>query len=213
MSNAENSAISEGRLTEWLLRTFALLIMGILVLRWGQAWLQDQSRWSVLLLLFSEAYTLGLILTARRAAQRDLSPLAILVTVYAVCYAALLDPQNVTRLASEWLGSLLLVLSMVWHFSAKVVLGRSFGLLPAQRGLVTAGPYRFIRHPIYFGYLIGHIGMLLVNFSVQNALVISLLYVAQIIRIQREESILVKNDSGYAEYQQRVRWRLIPFVY
>lgn len=213
MSNAENSALSEGQLTEWLLRTFALLIMSILVLRWGQAWLQDQSRWSVLLLLLSEAYTLGLILIARRAARRDLSPLAILVTAYAVCYAALLDPQNVTRLASEWLGSLLLVLSMVWHFSAKLILGRSFGLLPAQRGLVTAGPYRLIRHPIYFGYLIGHIGMLLVNFSVQNALVISLLYVAQIIRIQREESILVKNDSGYAEYQQRVRWRLIPFVY
>lgn len=213
MSKNENSEVIEGRLTEWLLRGFALLIMGILVLRWGQAWLEDQSRWTVLLLLISESYTLGLILIARRAIQRDLSPLAILVTVYAVCYAALLDPHNVIKLAPEWLGSVLLALSMVWHFSAKVVLGRSFGLLPAQRGLVMTGPYRLIRHPIYFGYLIGHIGMLLVNFSEQNALIITALYLAQVIRIQREESILVKNDSGYADYQQRVRWRLIPFIY
>jgi protein-S-isoprenylcysteine O-methyltransferase Ste14 len=50
-----------------------------------------------------------------------------------------------------------------------MVLGRSFGLLPAQRGLVVVGPYRFVRHPIYFGYLIGHIGFLLVNFSWRNA--------------------------------------------
>lgn len=213
MSKNDNAEVIEGRLTEWLLRAFALLIMGILVLRWGQAWLEDQSRWTVLLLLISEAYTLGLVLIARRAIQRDLSPMAILVTVYAVCYAALLDPQNVTKLAPEWLGSVLLALSMVWHFSAKAVLGRSFGLLPAQRGLVMTGPYRLIRHPIYFGYLIGHIGMLLVNFSLQNALIVTALYVAQVIRIQREESILVKNDSGYADYQQRVRWRLIPFLY
>lgn len=213
MSTDENAPATEGRLTEWLLRAFALLIMGILVMRWGQAWLADQSRWTVLLLLISESYTLGLILIARRAIQRDLSPMAILVTVYAVCYAALLDPQNVIKLAPEWLGSVLLVVSMVWHFSAKVVLGRSFGLLPAQRGLVMEGPYRFIRHPIYFGYLIGHIGMLLVNFSLQNALIITVLYVAQIIRIQREESILANNNSGYAEYKQRVRWRLIPFIY
>ena len=68
---------------------------------------------------------------------------------------------------------------------AKVVLGRSFGLLPAQRGLVTAGPYRIVRHPIYFGYLIGHIGFLLVNFSWRNAAVLALLYVAQVVRIQR----------------------------
>lgn len=68
---------------------------------------------------------------------------------------------------------------------AKVVIDLSFGLLPPQRSLVMAGPYRIVRHPIYFGYLIGHIGFLLANFSWRNAAVLALLYVAQVVRIQR----------------------------
>jgi protein-S-isoprenylcysteine O-methyltransferase Ste14 len=77
------------------------------------------------------------------------------------------------------------LVSLAWVLVAKTVLGRSVDLLPAQCGFVTAGPYRIVRHPIYFGYLIGHIGFLLVNFSWRNAAVLALLYVAQVVRIQR----------------------------
>ena len=37
--------------------------------------------------------------------------------------------------------------------AGKVVLGRSFGLVPANRGIVARGPYLLVRHPIYAGYL------------------------------------------------------------
>lgn len=45
----------EGRLTEWLLRAFALLVMAFIVTRWGYAWWIDPSRWTALLVLVSEA--------------------------------------------------------------------------------------------------------------------------------------------------------------
>jgi protein-S-isoprenylcysteine O-methyltransferase Ste14 len=44
----------------------------------------------------------------------------------------------------------------------KLSLGRSFGLAPANRGVVST-TYRFARHPIYLGYLITHLGFLVAN--------------------------------------------------
>jgi protein-S-isoprenylcysteine O-methyltransferase Ste14 len=203
----------EGQLTEWLLRAFAVLVMGFIVARWGYAWWIDPTRWTALLLLVSEGYTLMLILLARRAIERDVAPLAMMATIYASFAALLLAPNNTIRLAPEAAGATLQMLSLAWVFVAKIALGRSFGLLPAQRGLVMVGPYRIVRHPIYLGYLFGHIGFLLANFSWPNAAVLALLYVAQGVRIQREESVLSKTDAAYAAYQHRVRWRLLPFVY
>lgn len=213
MNSGATSPQTEGRLTEWLLRAFALLLMAFIVARWGHAWWIDPSRWTALLLLVSEGYTLMLILMARRATHRDLSAPTMVATIYAVCYAVLLAPEGTLRLAPEWVGAALLLASMAWQFTAKIFLGRSFGLLPAQRGLVMVGPYRIVRHPIYFGYLIGHIGLLLANFSWRNATVLALLYVAQVVRILREEAMLAASDADYRGYQRRVRWRLLPFVF
>jgi protein-S-isoprenylcysteine O-methyltransferase Ste14 len=214
MNTPRAKPMPEGRSTEWLLRAFALMLMAFVVARWGHAWLLDHSRWTALLLVVSEGYTLMLVLLARRAVHRDLSVAALATTLYASAYVLLLGDTGTTRIAPEWVGAGLQVASMAWQFTAKVFLGRSFGLLPAQRGLVTAGPYRFVRHPIYFGYLIGHIGFLLANFSWRNAAVLALLYAAQLIRISREESALAaSSDSNYRLYREQVRWRLVPFVY
>jgi len=203
----------EGKLTECLLRAFALAALAFVVARWGHAWMLDRGRWTVLLLLVSESYTLVLVLVARRAERRDLSIPALAATLYATFFVVILQPQGTSHLLPEWAGAGLQLASMAWQFTAKVFLGRSFGLLPAQRGIVTAGPYRIVRHPIYFGYLIGHIGFLLANFTWRNAAVLTLLYVAQVIRIRREEAILAATDAGYRAYQQRVRWHLLPLVY
>lgn len=211
------SPAQEGHLTEWLLRGFAVLLLGFVVVRWGHAWVNEPTRLSLLFLLLAESYTFLLVLLARRASQRDMSVPAMLSTTYAMGFMLLLQPEGTLRLAPEWLGVALQVISMAWQFTAKVFLGRSFGLLPAQRGLVMSGPYRFVRHPIYFGYLVGHVGFLLVNFSWQNALVLGVLYAAQVLRIHREEAVLAQAEGqggeDYRQYRARVRWRLVPFVY
>ena len=212
LSNEVNAA-REGRLTEWLLRVFALLLMAFVVARWGHAWWSEPTRWTALLLLVSESYTLMLVLLARRATQRDLSAPAMLATLYAMFFIVMVEPDGTARLAPEWAAALLQLVGMAWQFSAKIVLGRSFGLLPATRGVVMSGPYRVVRHPIYFGYLIGHAGFLLANFSSRNLVILALLYVAQVVRIRREEAVLAASSTEYRAYLQRVRWRLLPLVY
>lgn len=154
-----------------------------------------------------------LILLARRASQCDLAPVAMVATIYATCAVVLFSPEGTLRLASEAVGAAFQLASLGWVLVSKIVLGRSFGLLPAQRGIVLTGPYCLVRHPIYFGYLTGHIGFLLANFSWRNAGVLALLYVAQVVRLQREEVMLAATDANYLRYQQKVRWRLLPFVY
>lgn len=203
----------EGRMTEWLLRAFALLAYLFAVSNLARAWWIDPTRLTLMLLLLTEGYTLLLVMLARRASIRDMAPLTVVATMYAAFFFVLLDPKETTRLLPEWGGVVLQTVGTLWQFSSKAFLGRSFGLLPAQRGLVMSGPYRVVRHPIYLGYLIGHVGFLCANFSWRNAAVLALLYVAQVHRIQREEAVLAADSPEYRGYQQRVRWRLLPFVY
>jgi protein-S-isoprenylcysteine O-methyltransferase Ste14 len=163
-------------------------------------------------LLVTEGYALVLIVCARRSSQRDTSPVALVATFYSVFYYVLFDPGKTTALIPEFAGVLFYLVGTACQFSAKASLGRSFGLLPAHRGMVATGPYRIVRHPMYLGYVIGQTGFVLVNFSLQNALILLGVYLALGLRITREEAVLSASED-YGRYQGQVRWRLVPLVF
>lgn len=91
-------------------------------------------------------------------------------------------------------------------------LGRSFGIVAANRGIKTAGPYRFVRHPAYLGYLISYIGYVAENPSIPNLALLVVSTVFQLVRIREEEQLLSR-DSAYEGYRRSVRYRLVPLVY
>ena len=90
-----------------------------------------------------------------------------------------------------------------------LTLGRSFGFVAADRGLVTRGPYAVVRHPVYTSYLLIQSGYLLQSISLRNVLVLVLATGCNVGRALAEERLLT-GSSAYGAYRRRVRWRLIP---
>jgi protein-S-isoprenylcysteine O-methyltransferase Ste14 len=93
----------------------------------------------------------------------------------------------------------------------KMTLGRSFGLMPAHRGLVCTGVYGLVRHPIYAGYLVTHVGFLLAHPSALNLALLVTSDTALLVRAMFEERTLAR-DPQYVAYMHRVRWRVLPGV-
>jgi protein-S-isoprenylcysteine O-methyltransferase Ste14 len=96
--------------------------------------------------------------------------------------------------------------------AGKFTLGRSFGLVPANRGVVVAGPYGFVRHPIYTGYMIAHLAFLIANPTPLNAVVVGVADSALIMRALMEERVLGR-DVAYQAYCRRVGWHLVPGLF
>lgn len=93
-----------------------------------------------------------------------------------------------------------------------LALGRSFGFVAADRGLVKRGPYAIVRHPIYASYLFLQAGYVLQSISIRNALVMVFASGCNVGRAIAEDRMLATNDR-YDEYRSQVRWRLIPGVW
>ena len=93
-----------------------------------------------------------------------------------------------------------------------VSLGRSFGLIPANRKIKTAGAYRLVRHPLYVSEMVFYTGFLMGNYSPLNLLFVCLIFAGQIYRSHAEEKLLSK-DQGYRFYRSSVRFRFVPGIY
>lgn len=95
---------------------------------------------------------------------------------------------------------------------SRIYLGRRFGFLPANRGIVSSGPFGLIRHPIYSGFLILTIGLVMAYPNPRNLVILGVSIPLMILRIDLEEELLAR-DAEYRDYCATTRYRLIPFVY
>jgi protein-S-isoprenylcysteine O-methyltransferase Ste14 len=93
-----------------------------------------------------------------------------------------------------------------------VVLGRSFGSVAANRGIVHRGPYAVVRHPLYAGYFFIQIGYVLYSLSWWNVFVVLFVTTCNVGRAVVEERLLALTGE-YGEYQREVRWRLLPRIW
>jgi protein-S-isoprenylcysteine O-methyltransferase Ste14 len=121
------------------------------------------------------------------------------------------------RAALDGAGWLLVAAGAVLIFVAFALLRgvRTFSALPKPipgGSLVESGPYRFIRHPIYAGLILGGLGLAATRASPPTALATALLFVVLDLKRRREEAWLAERFPEYAVYRTRTR-ALFPFIY
>ena len=166
-----------------------------------------------LMMLASEALVVVLTVVRRPARLVDRSVGAMVVTTLSLAGPPLLRASDVVvPLVSDSLSAGVSAVGLALVVLGKMALGRSFGLVPANRGVVVRGPYTFVRHPIYTGYLITHVAFLMANPAPWNFAVILFADSALIVRAMMEERVL-SADVEYQGYCRRVGWHLVPGVF
>jgi len=164
------------------------------------------------MLLITETMMVILVLCRRSAKDLSLRTQDWALAFSATCLSLLARPC-VTE-PQFWYSTAvcLTIVGLSTQLFAKLTLGRRFGVVAANRGICSSGPYRLVRHPIYFGYVMLHLGFFMLNPSTWNLLIFTMLYSIKIPRILAEERLLSR-DSEYVRYMDRVRYRLIPGLF
>jgi protein-S-isoprenylcysteine O-methyltransferase Ste14 len=165
-----------------------------------------------LMLVVSEGLVVVLTLVRRNAAWMDRSWRARLLTLVSMAGPPLVRPAAAAALLPDAATFVFSGVGLLVVLLGKISLGRSFGLMPANRGVVCSGVYRVVRHPIYAGYLVTHVGFLVAHATVWNAAILVAADVALLVRAIQEERTLAL-DPVYVQYQQQVRWRVLPGLF
>ena len=164
------------------------------------------------LLLLSETAVMLFVLIRRPTQAISMRLGDWLLAIIATAAPLLIQPVSDPAPMLAPLGVALMFFGNCFQIWAKLALRRSFGIAPANRGVKVTGPYRLVRHPMYAGYLVVHIGVLVLMASPLNVLIYGIGWWAQVRRLLAEEALLSR-DPAYADYMTRVRWRLLPGLF
>jgi protein-S-isoprenylcysteine O-methyltransferase Ste14 len=127
-------------------------------------------------------------------------------------YGIAVLPRRDLSLSLEMVSTLLTMIGNIGAVAALSQLGRSFSVMAETRQLVTTGPYRFVRHPLYLAEQIAIVGVFIQFASASTALLLAAQIGFQLRRIHNEELVLTASFPEYAVYSQTTA-RLIPGMY
>jgi protein-S-isoprenylcysteine O-methyltransferase Ste14 len=205
----------------WLLLTAIFLCLALLGAAhgpWNYYWLFAMVCWAVLDIYWAMAARDAKPPVTVRQSRLPLLATMLIYAFYCLPLSSipLLGQRVVPRFAAvEMFGAFLCAFGIGFAIRARHILAKSWNAavtLQEDHALVQAGPYAIVRHPIYFGFLVAAVGMVLVLGEVR-ALVLLFGIEVLLKKMGREESILRATfPDQYPEYERRVK-RLLPHVW
>ncbi len=113
-----------------------------------------------------------------------------------------------------WVGMVFVILSIVLAMAALLVNTylESTARIQNDRNqeVITTGVYRLVRHPTYLAVLLSAVGIALIFATPHVILTATVIGIIIVIRTSLEDTMLQRGLQGYADYAQKVRYRLIP---
>jgi protein-S-isoprenylcysteine O-methyltransferase Ste14 len=206
-----------------------LFFLGLVVLGWGDwtTFFLNSARTGAIILALTGAMAYGFSgssgLGIGRVEDRSSRWIFIPIIIVAVAFAWL--PPHLDRLnrwtidgnTVRYVGLILIAIGGFVRVATVFELGHRFSMfvaLQSDHRLKTDGFYAFIRHPSYFGMLLAMAGWALVFRSIIGLLLLALICLPIIALIRAEENFLIREfGERYRAYQQRIPWRLLPFMY
>jgi len=210
-SRSDAAEVHPRDVADTVARVLVIALFSFMAVRIGTDFLAT-GRLTGLLLLASEALVVVFTVFRRAPAAVDRSMRARVLTTMSLLGPPLVRPSAVTPIAPEVFTVALSALGLLVVIGGKLSLGRSFGLIPANRGIVSTGLYRVVRHPIYLGYLVTHIAFTVANPTMWNVALLVTADIALMARAVCEEQTLAQDDA-YCAYQTKVRWRVVPGLF
>jgi protein-S-isoprenylcysteine O-methyltransferase Ste14 len=180
----------------------------------AKGWLVDRIRELDLLVV---TVVIGLLLLFRHPAKEGprnlkevLVPLAVTFFFLAYRLPPLLPAELQQSLAPPAVQRFCAIASLFFNAAGAAVvtwgvvsLGRSFGVFVAVRKIVLAGPYRYVRHPIYSGYVLMWIGIILANLSIAIMCLVAIHTVLMVYRARLEERRLAEASPEYRAHLEQ----------
>ena len=156
----------------------------------------------------------GLVLIRRHPQRITVSPLFWIVAMAEAYWDLLFGvfrSYPSVALCPAWFTDGLSIMAFLILLTARISLGRSFGIVAADRGIITTGAYRIVRHPVYtaaylavFAYVLSHFSVLTVSLALCN-------FALTATKALLEEKFLGLNEA-YKRYMGRVRYRFFPLI-
>lgn len=189
---------------------YAVVVLGLLFMSYAcYRKYRDTGSVNWLGLLIVNAVFTSMYIARRDATAISSSPSLWLLAFVTTCLPFAARPS--APVPSAAVGDIVQLAGLGAVVGSMLSLRRSFGIVPAHRGIRTKGLYNLVRHPLYASELLTLIGFVIANPSVWNIGLWLSQCVLQFTRACAEERFL-SADPVYCHYRVRVKYRLIPFI-